>query len=79
MNKWIEALKFDIIGQESKNRLDKKERLLYDITMSAVAFTGCILNMFLEYQFVWLVSIALFLLGARKLQIWLHKRKQLES
>lgn len=79
MNKWIEALKFDIIGQESKNRLDKKERQIYTLTLSAIFFTLSILNMFLEYQFVWLVSICLFLVGARKFQIWLNKRNQLEQ
>lgn len=79
MNKWIEALKFDIIGQEGKNKLDKQERQVYTLTLSVLFFVLAILNMFMEYQFVWLVSICLFLIGARKMQIWLHKRSQLEE
>ncbi len=79
MNKWLEALWFDATKQESKNRLDKKERLVYDIVMSATFFTVCVLNMFTQYPYNWIVSVGCFFVGARKLQIWLHKKKQMEE
>lgn len=78
MNKWVEAVKFDIQGKEDKQRLTKEERVNYSLYLACICFAVAIACLFIPNSFGVIPLIAFAAIGTRKFQIYLHKRKQLE-
>ena len=79
MNRWLEAIKFDALGQESKQRLTRKEKVNYSLYLGVASFAVAIATMFVCTGWYILVPIGFFGMGARKLQIYWNKRSKWEK
>lgn len=80
MNRWIEAIWFDLTGRENKQRLTRNEKIYYSLYGACVfSFVG-VLAIFIPDTVIALVtSIVCFAVAARKLYIFWNKRDEWEE
>lgn len=79
MNRWIEAVFLDLTGQESKQKLTRKEKMNYSLYLGCACFALGVALMFVCTGWYIIAPIACFITGGRKLQIYWNKRKQWEK